>query len=71
MKSKALLAAAILALLLVSWTLVPAGAQTMLPAPGFHHLHLNSVDPDAAIGFYTRQFTSTAKTSWGGFPALK
>ena len=20
----------------------------VLPAPGFHHLHLNSVDPDAA-----------------------
>jgi catechol 2,3-dioxygenase-like lactoylglutathione lyase family enzyme len=42
----------------------------MLPAPGFHHLHLNSVDPDAAVGFYTRQFPSTAKTSWGGLPAL-
>ena len=21
----------------------------MLPAPGFHHLHLNSVKPDAAL----------------------
>ena len=43
----------------------------MLPAPGFHHLHLNSVDPDSAIDFYTRQFPSTTKGSWGGFPALK
>jgi catechol 2,3-dioxygenase-like lactoylglutathione lyase family enzyme len=43
----------------------------MLPTPKFHHLHLNSVDPDAAIAFYTRQFPSTAKQSWGGFPALK
>jgi hypothetical protein len=42
----------------------------MLPAPGFHHLHLNSVDPDAAIAFYTRQFPTTAKASWGGLPAL-
>ena len=42
----------------------------MLPAPGFHHLHLNSVDPEAAIGFYTRQFASTSRTLWGGFPAL-
>ena len=42
----------------------------MLPAPGFHHLHLNSVDPDAAIDFYTRRFPTTAKTSWGGLPAL-
>jgi catechol 2,3-dioxygenase-like lactoylglutathione lyase family enzyme len=42
----------------------------MLPSPGFHHLHLNSLDPEAAIGFYTRQFASTSKTEWGGFPAL-
>jgi len=42
----------------------------MLPAPGFHHLHLNSVDPDAAIAFYGRQFPTSAKASWGGLPAL-
>ena len=43
----------------------------MLPAPGFHHLHLNSVDPESAIDFYTRQFRSTSKGSWGDFPALR
>ena len=42
----------------------------MLSAPGFHHLHLNSVDPDAAVDFYTRRFPTTAKASWGGLPAL-
>jgi catechol 2,3-dioxygenase-like lactoylglutathione lyase family enzyme len=42
----------------------------MLPAPGFHHLHLNSVDPDAAIDFYVRHFPRSAKTRWGGLPAL-
>src|SRR5436190_19740389 len=42
----------------------------MLPAPGFHHLHLNSADPDAAIEFYTRRFPTSAKASWHGFPAL-
>ena len=42
----------------------------MLPAPGFHQLHLNSVDPDTAIGFYVRQFRTSAKASWGGLPAL-
>jgi len=42
----------------------------MLPAPGFHHLHLNSVDPDAAIAFYVEQFPTSVKSSWGGFPAL-
>jgi catechol 2,3-dioxygenase-like lactoylglutathione lyase family enzyme len=45
--------------------------QTMLPSPRFHHLRLNSVDPDAAIAFYVRQFPSTSKASWGGLAALK
>ena len=43
----------------------------MLPTPKFHHLHLNSTDPGAAINFYTTQFPSTSRGSWGGFPALK
>ncbi len=42
-----------------------------LPAPGFHHLHLNSTNPDAAIDFYTREFPSTTKTTFAGLPALK
>jgi catechol 2,3-dioxygenase-like lactoylglutathione lyase family enzyme len=42
-----------------------------LPAPHFHHLHLNSINPDAAIGFYTRQFPSTTKSNFAGLPALK
>jgi catechol 2,3-dioxygenase-like lactoylglutathione lyase family enzyme len=42
----------------------------MLPTPSFHHLHLRSIDPEAAIDFYTRQFPSTKKTRWGGLPAL-
>ena len=43
----------------------------MLPAPGFHHLHLNSVDPDAAIDWYARQFPSTQRGDWHGYPALR
>ena len=43
----------------------------MLPTPKFHHLHLNSADPDAAIDFYTRQFPSTERQDWGGFPGLE
>ena len=43
----------------------------MLPTPTFHHVHLNSTDPDAAIGFYTHAFASTAKTTWNGIAALR
>jgi catechol 2,3-dioxygenase-like lactoylglutathione lyase family enzyme len=51
----------------------PAVAQQpgALPVPGFHHLHLNSMNPDAAIAFYAKEFPSTSKTTWGGMPALK
>ena len=42
----------------------------MRQPPGFHHLHLNSLDPDAAIEFYVRQFPTTRRTTWGGLPAL-
>src|SRR5579863_6030666 len=49
----------------------PQDQTSQLPTPGFHHLHLNSPDPDRAIDFYTKQFPSTSKATWGGFPALK
>src|SRR6185369_4161036 len=42
----------------------------MLPPPGFHHLHLNSVDPASAIDFYIRHFPLSTRTTWGGLPAL-
>jgi len=42
-----------------------------LGVPSFHHLHLNSMNPDAAIDFYTRQFPSTSKVMFAGAPALK
>ena len=41
-----------------------------LPTPGFHHIMLNLVDPEAAIGWYTRQFACTRKGEWAGYPAL-
>src|ERR1700680_4572712 len=48
-----------------------AAAQDSLSPPGFHHLHLNSVNPDAAIAFYTKEYPSTSKAEWGGYPALR
>jgi catechol 2,3-dioxygenase-like lactoylglutathione lyase family enzyme len=48
-----------------------AVAQTApLPPPSFHHLMLNTVDPDAAIAFYTKAFPDTKRTEWGGYPAI-
>src|SRR5690349_21748632 len=46
-------------------------AQTALPPPVFHHLHLNSINPDAAIDFYVKAFPSTSKGTFAGQPALR
>ena len=66
MKMKTLTLAVVLGV-----TLASRGQTQNLPTPGFHHLHLNSTNPDAAIDFYTKQFPSTMKASIAGFPALK
>lgn len=52
-------------------TAVGLGAQSVLPAPSFHHLHLNSVNPEAAIDFYVKAFPSTSKGTFAGQPALR
>ena len=59
--------------LLVSPTAEPQQRATnvTLPRPGFHHLHLNSTDPEQAIIFYTRQFPSVSRTTFAGLPAVQ
>jgi catechol 2,3-dioxygenase-like lactoylglutathione lyase family enzyme len=54
--------------LIMAQTTTESGA---LPPPAFHHIHLNSTNPDAAIDFYTKQFPSTSRTTFAGAPALK
>ena len=54
-------------------TLLPLGQaqDAPLPPPRFHHLHLNSPDPEAEIAFYTKNFTTTQRAMFHGQPALK
>src|SRR5215831_13061248 len=37
----------------------------------FHHVHLNSVNPDAAADYYTKVFTTSVKTTFNGEVAVK
>src|SRR3954447_24068385 len=71
MRMKAILIAAGLAAGLAAGFL-PAVAQqpAALPTPGFHHLHLNSMNPETAAAWYAKEFPSTARTTWGGMTAL-
>src|SRR5438094_1072612 len=65
----------IISVMFVSLALVIHGqtpdSNNSLGLPVFHHLHLNSTNPDAAIDFYTRQFPSTSKITFAGDPALQ
>jgi catechol 2,3-dioxygenase-like lactoylglutathione lyase family enzyme len=63
--------ALIVAVVLAAAGIAVHGQNDALPAPGFHHLHLNSTNPDKAIDFYVRSFPTTSKSTWGGLPALK
>ena len=53
----------------------PAAAQPAAPAfepLKFHHVHLNSVDPQAAANYYPKPFMKTATTlTFNGQPAVK
>ena len=69
--SRSAVRAAPFALLSLALPCLPLAAGQSLPAPHFHHLHLNSANPESAIDFYTRQFPSTMKTMVAGLPALK
>ena len=60
-------------LALVAFSLQPSAFSQgagALATPGFHHLHLNSVNPEAAIDFYVKAFPSTSRTTLAGQPAL-
>jgi catechol 2,3-dioxygenase-like lactoylglutathione lyase family enzyme len=71
MRMKSFVPAATLAVALaVAFVSLRAQAPA-LPTPGFHHLHLNSTNPETAAAWYAKEFPSTSKTTWGGMTALK
>jgi len=41
-----------------------------LPQPSFHHIHLNSVDPEKSIAWYGQYWPKGKKTVFAGFPAF-
>ena len=66
------------AVLLGLWTvlgiLAPPHAGTQEPRPptaGFHHVHLNVVDPDRSAAFYTTAFEKTRRTRVAGWDAVQ
>jgi catechol 2,3-dioxygenase-like lactoylglutathione lyase family enzyme len=52
----------------------PAGSRptvaSPLPPPAFHHIHINSVNPDKALEWYSQYWPKGKKTTHAGFPAF-
>ena len=42
-----------------------------LPMPRYHHIHLNSVDPDKSLDWYQKYWPAGARTTVAGFPAFR
>jgi hypothetical protein len=45
-------------------------AQTPIPAPALHHIHLNSAHPERSLEWYSRYWPIGRRTSYAGFPAF-
>lgn len=49
-------------------TLAPSAP---LPSPGFHHIHMNSANPGAAIDAFLKVYPASTKVTVAGFEGLK
>jgi hypothetical protein len=59
------------AIVLVAWPGAIGRSQDAPTQAQFHHVHLNSLEPSTAIGFYTRTFDVTKKTTLAGIDAVQ
>src|SRR5262249_15477716 len=47
------------------------GRTAALPMPKYHHIHLNSVNPDRSLEWYAQYWPAGRKTTVAGFPAFQ
>src|SRR5215510_3675496 len=52
-------------------TQTPPRARERLARPGFHHIHMNSVNPSAAIEEFLQVYPGSTSVTVGGFAGLK
>jgi catechol 2,3-dioxygenase-like lactoylglutathione lyase family enzyme len=58
------------AVILVAWCVAQESPKAALPLAHFHHVHLNSTDPKAAIDFYTTKFDAEKAKFAGAVDAV-
>src|SRR4030095_9301982 len=63
-----------LVLVMMSYSIAkeaPGQSQPAAGLPQFHHVHLNSIDPIAAMAFYMKRFDVTRKVALAGSDAIQ
>src|SRR5579863_9541625 len=58
------------AALVVAGAAAPALPQD-LPMPVFHHVHINSTDPERSLAWYSKYWPAGRRTTVAGFPAFQ
>jgi beta-lactamase superfamily II metal-dependent hydrolase len=48
-----------------------SNASSTLPMPRYHHIHINSANPDKALDWYGKYWPAGKKTTVAGFPAFQ
>ena len=71
MRIRGLALAACLWVIAASGPVITQSEPTPLGAPAFHHVHLNSTNPSAAIDGYLKLFTGTTRVKVAGFEGVK
>jgi catechol 2,3-dioxygenase-like lactoylglutathione lyase family enzyme len=51
-------------------TALAQGGAAPLPMPSFHHIHVNSADPDRSLSWYGQYWPQGKRSTFGGFPAF-
>ena len=65
---------AVLSLVAATWCVVRTQIltpSTSLPSPGFHHIHMNSVNPQAAIAEFLTIYPASTRVTVAGFEGLR
>src|SRR5215218_6249778 len=48
-----------------------AASASALPLPKYHHIHLNSANPNRSLDWYAKYWPAGKKTTVAGFPAFE
>ena len=51
-------------------TVAAAQPPAVLPVPSFHHIHVNSVDPERALDWWSTLWPAGERTTFAGLPAF-